>query len=128
MKSLLKIEGFTLIEIILTITILGIVIIPIMTLFVLSAKINRESSNEYKTLLEAQKYMEEIKSFESIDCSKYFYNATNGIYEGTVIQTNDKYGAIIKIIPQRSFLYFIEVYIIDDGIVVNSLIGSKIIH
>lgn len=128
MKKILKIGGFTLTEVILTLTILGIVIIPIMTLFVLSAKINHESSNEYKTFLEAQKYMEEIKSLETIDCTKYIYNTTNGIYEGTVIQTDNKYGAIIKIIPRRSLLYFIEVYIIDDGVVVNSLIGSKIIH
>ncbi len=129
MKKLLSCcYGFTMVEVILSMAVLGIVIAPLMGIFVLSAKINRESSNEYKSFLEAQKYIEEIKAMESIDCTKFSYNPISGMYEGTVIQTEDKFGATVKVIPQGGFLYSIEVNIIDDGKVVNSLVGSKIFH
>lgn len=128
MKRLLNCHGFTMVEAILSITILGIAIVPLMNMFVLSAKISRESSYEYKSFLEAQKYIEEIKAMESIDCTKYSYNPSSGVYEGAVIQTEDTFGATIKIIPQRGFLYLVEVNIIDEGKVVNSLLGSKIFN
>lgn len=127
MKKLFIINGFTLIEVILTISVLGIVIVPLMSIVVLCAKINKESNNEYKSFLEAQKYMEEIKATKSIDYTKYIYNAQNGSYEATVPETSDKFGATIKVIPQKNLLLLIEVNIIDDGIVVNSINGSKVI-
>lgn len=128
MKKQLNDNGFTMVEVILSITVLGIVIVPLMNMFVLSAKISRESSYEYKSFLEAQKYMEEIKAMELIDCTKYSYNPSSGMYEGTVPQTEDTFGATIKIIPQRGFLYLVEVNVIDEGKVVNSLLGSKIFN
>lgn len=126
MKKLLNFCGFTMIEVILSIALLGIAIAPLTGIFALSAKINRESSHEYKSFLEAQRYIEEIKAMESIDYTKYPYNSISGMYEGTAIQTEDKFGAKVKLIPQEGFLYLIEVNIIDDGKVVNSLLGSKI--
>lgn len=128
MRWLINRRGFTLAEIIVSIAILGITIGPLMGMFVLSAKINSESSREFKSFLEAQKYMEEIKAMESIDASRYSYNSITGAYECTVIQTVDKLGAEVRIIPKGSILYNIEVNIIDDGKVVNSLWGSKIFY
>ncbi len=128
MKKLLNCYGFTMIEVILSITILSIVIVPLMNMFVLSAKITQESSYEYKSFLEAQKYIEEIKAMESIDYAKYSYNLLCDMYECTVIQTEDTLGATVKIIPQGDFLYLIEVNIIDEGKVVNSLLGSKVFN
>lgn len=128
MRRLINRRGFTLVEIIVSIAILGIAITPLMGMFVMSAKINRESSREFKSFLEAQKYMEEIKAMESIDVSRYSYNSTTGAYEGTVIQTEDRLGAEVRIIPDGSILYNIEINIIDEGKVVNSLWGSKIFY
>jgi len=100
----------------------------LMEMFVMSAKINQESNREFKSLLEAQKYMEEIKAMESIDTSRYSYNSITEAYENIVVQTEDKLGAQIRIIPEGSILYNIEIDIIDEGKVVNSLWGSKIFY
>jgi hypothetical protein len=72
--------------------------------------------------------MEEIKAMDSIDVSRYPYNSITGAYEGTVIQTEDKLGAQVMIIPKSGILYNIEINIIDEGKVVNSLRGSRIFY
>lgn len=124
-------EGVTLVEVIITIAVTGAVIVPLMTLFVMCAKINRESDKEYKSMLTAQKYMEEIKAMQSMDeieNENYIYDQGTGSYERTVIQTDDEYGAEITIMPVRSFLYSIEVLVTYRGEVINYLTGSKILH
>jgi len=64
MKNLFNKKGLTLIEIIVTLAVLGIVIAPLMSMFVTSQKINVESRKEYEALQFAQKYMEEIKAMD----------------------------------------------------------------
>ncbi|WMJ76664.1 MULTISPECIES: type IV pilus modification PilV family protein [unclassified Sedimentibacter] len=127
-KCLLKACGFTLAEVIISIAVLGMVIAPIMTLFVMSARLNIESSREYKSFLAAQKYMEEIKAMDEIELSGYIYDSDDGCYKRIVAQSGEDYGAVIIIEPERDFLYSIEVYITYEGEVVNSLIGSKLIY
>ena len=122
MRWLTNRRGFTIVEIIMSIAVIGIIIAPLMGMFVMSSKINQESSKEFKSFLEAQKYMEEIKAMDSID------DSITGAYEGTVIQTEDKLGAQVMIIPKSGILYNIEINIIDEGKVVNSLRGSRIFY
>ncbi|WP_053957101.1 type IV pilus modification PilV family protein [Inediibacterium massiliense] len=55
-------KGFTLIEVILSIAILGIILIPCITLFLSAHKNVKESDDLLKATLLAQKKMEEIKS------------------------------------------------------------------
>lgn len=119
-------KGFTLIEVILTLSILGLAIMPLMSMSVISAKINSESNKEYKSFLEAQSYMEEIKILNDIDTIKYVYN--KGIYERKVIQNDHVFGAEIKIIPESTFYYSIDISIIDNGEVINTLRGSMIVN
>lgn len=127
MKMLINRRGFTMLEVIVSIAVIGILTAPLMSSFVMAAKINRDSSREFKSFLEAQKYMEEIKALKSIDASKYTYDVGTGAYEYTVLQSGENYGAIITITPENSILYNIEINIIDEGKVVNSLFGSRIL-
>lgn len=129
MKNISNKSGLTLVEIIVTIAVLGIVICPLMSMFITSEKINRESDKEYKSIQQAQRYMEEIKSMSEIDTEKYSYNCEIGIYEMIVIQTNNNYGASIKIKPDRgSVLYSIEIIIRDGEEIINNLEGTKIFN
>jgi prepilin-type N-terminal cleavage/methylation domain-containing protein len=81
MKNLFNKKGLTLIEIIVTLAVLGIVIAPLMSMFVTSQKINVESRKEYEALQFAQKYMEEIKAMDpTLDISffsSYDYEDTS---------------------------------------------------
>ena len=121
-------NGFTIVEIIVGIAVIGTLVGPLGGIFVMSARINRESSMEFKSLLEAQKYMEEIKVMESIDVSEYPYNAAIGAYERTTAQTEDSLGVRVLIIPEGDILYSIEINIIDEDNIVNSLFGSSIFY
>lgn len=122
-------KGLTLVEIIISIAVLGIVICPLMSMFLFSMKINNKSDFEYKTLSQAQYYMEEIKAMEYIDTIKYPYDNIKGIYEREIEQDDETFGAIIKITPDSNgFLYKIEIQIMDKGEFVNYLEGTKIIY
>lgn len=73
-------KGFTLIEIIVTIAILSIVIVPLSSMFIQAAKMNSMAAEEYDATLIAQKYFEEIKSIKSdIDAASlnYIFDANN---------------------------------------------------
>jgi prepilin-type N-terminal cleavage/methylation domain-containing protein len=119
-------RGMTLVELIMTIAVLGILIAPVTSMFVFSAKINMSSSNEYKTAMLAQSYMEEIKSMIELDTQKYAYNAATGNHERFVPETENSYGVQIIIEEGEGIVYLIEVSTIHDGEVVKSLEGSKI--
>lgn len=127
-KILRSKDGICLVELIITIAILGAVIVPLMNLFIMSAKINHKSSMEYKSILQAQRYIEEIKALPIIDTSKYIYDSTLNSYIRTVIQTDNEFGAEVKIKPQSNFLFSIEVKIFDDGEEINSLKATKIVQ
>jgi len=121
-------RGMTLIELIMTLAVLGILIVPVMSMFVFSAKINMAASNGYKAGMLAQSYMEEIKGMEELDAKKYVYNTGTGKYEIYVTETESNYGAEIKIEKGKGILYFIDIFIINDGEVVKKLEGSKIFY
>lgn len=125
MNRLFNNRGLTLVEVIMTLTILGIVICPMMNLLILSRKINNAGEVEYKSIQIAQRYMEEIKAMNEIDCNIYSFNSEIGCYEKYVSETDNNFGAEIKIVP-NGIIYYINIDIISDGEIINSLKGSKI--
>jgi len=62
-------KGFTLIEVILTIAILGLIIVPLSSMFITSATMNTKSKTEYDAATIAQKYMEKVKGLNKYDAS-----------------------------------------------------------
>ncbi|MFA9423508.1 MAG: prepilin-type N-terminal cleavage/methylation domain-containing protein [Sedimentibacter sp.] len=118
-------EGFTLVEIIMTIGILGILIVPLMSMFIFSAKINCKSSEEFKAVQMAQMYMEEFKSMHGLNIELYNFNSDSGCYLKNVMETDNAYGAKIKIVP-HGIIYYISIDIINGGEIISSLAGSKI--
>ncbi len=60
-------KGFTLIELVITIGIVAIIMIPIFTLFLNSIKTNAMGEDKIQATMAAQKYMEEVKSYSNID-------------------------------------------------------------
>jgi prepilin-type N-terminal cleavage/methylation domain-containing protein len=121
-------KGLTLIEVIISLAVIGLVITPLMSMFVFAAQINSESSLELKSVLTAQKYIEEFKASEELDFCNYVFNSDMGAYEKTVVQTADEFGAQIRIQSERSHLYSIEVSIFDGSEVICSINSSKIIN
>lgn len=114
------------VEVIMTIAILGIVISPLISIFILSQKINNTSELEYKTMLFAQNYMEEVQELNEIDSDIYEYiNDTNSferlIYEDDVVTK-------IVLKPCNDIIYDIEIEVSQNGKVLNTLSGSKIIN
>lgn len=69
MKKHYNCKGFTLIEILLSLAILSIIIIPISSFFISSQKISRDSDIKFRSITLAQNYFEQIKSkdFETIE-------------------------------------------------------------
>jgi prepilin-type N-terminal cleavage/methylation domain-containing protein len=66
-KCLKNKKGLTLIEILVSISILSIIIIPIYSLFISSAKMSYLSNNKMNATNIAQRYMEKIKASETLD-------------------------------------------------------------
>lgn len=120
--------GMTLVELVVTIAVLGILIAPVMSMFVFSAKINNTASNEYKASMLAQSYMEEIKAMEEIDTQEYSYNSSTGKYECLVPETESRYGADITIEAGEGIVYTIKISIIQGAQVIKILEGSKIFY
>lgn len=121
-------KGLTLIEVIISFAVIGLAITPLMSLFVVAAQINSESSLKLKSVLTAQKYIEEFKASEELDFGNYVFNSDTSAYEKTVAQTDGEFGAEIRIRSERSHLYIIEVSVLDGNEVVCSLNSSKIIN
>jgi len=55
-------KGLTLIEIIITLAVMGIVVMPLVSMFITSQRINNESQMKYDAVQIAQKHIEDIKS------------------------------------------------------------------
>lgn len=117
-------KGLTLIEVIMTLTVLSIVICPLMNMFVLSIKINSMSDKEYYSIQNAQYYMEEIKSAGKVNLSTYVYNFENNCYEKNIADENNR--AEIKVRCGNYGLYYVDISILKDEKLVNSLAGSII--
>ncbi|HBV68391.1 MAG TPA: hypothetical protein DEF04_09540 [Clostridiales bacterium] len=120
-------DGFTLIEAIIALSILAVAIIPLMSMMTLSAHINNESSREFKSLMEAQRIIEEFKSADvgAINEMDFSYNADTGCYEKHMEQTESEYGSLVRI-TQGVILYRIEVFVLDKGEIINYIEGSRI--
>ncbi len=120
-------EGFTLIEVIIALSILAVAIIPLMSMMTLSARINNESSREFKSLMEAQRLVEEFKSADISEVTEmdYLYNADTGCYEKHVEQTESEFGSVVRI-TQGALLYRIEAFVLDEGEIINYIEGSRI--
>lgn len=128
MNNLLNKHGLTLVEIIVTLAILGIVICPLMTMFVSAQIISNKSNTEYKSFLLAQKYMEEIKAMDEINPESYSYNYDSGYYERKIIQSDNNYKIKIIIVPEVDRLYKIQISIMDYDNIINELESSKIFN
>ena len=120
--------GLTLVEIIMTIAVAGILIVPLMSMFVFSAKINAESSREFKAVQQAQFYMEEIKSMDEFGIDKYAYNSDSGKYERFVDEMGSEFGVEVIISYDGGIIYYISISVIDEGEVISSLEGSVIFY
>lgn len=125
MKIGLNKLGICIVEIIMTIAILGIVITPLMSLFILSQKINYNAKLEYEAMLYAQNCMEEIQQLNSIDSDIYEYNSEANCYDRVIYEENN---VIIKIIigPCKDIVYDIEIAVSQNGKELNKLTGSKV--
>lgn len=100
MKRFFNQKGLTLIEIIVTLAVLGVVITPLMSMFVTSQKVNVESRKEYEALQLAQKYMEEIKAMDTISIGTFIngtYEESEGAFTWNEKSDDDKYDLIIKV-------------------------------
>ena len=127
MNKLFNSRGLTLVEVIITLAILGAVICPLMNLLVLSQKINSIGENEYSVIQTAQYYMEETRAVSEIDTGVFFYNSDEMCYERIIQNVLDDCNARIRIIPGSYGLRYIEVDILMNEEVINSLMGSIII-
>lgn len=127
MKYELNKSGICIVEIIMTVAILGVVIAPLMSLFVASQKINKYSELEYKTILFAQNYMEEMQESKIIDVNKYLYNCETNCFERLINEENDLTTKII-ISPLNDIIYNIEISVYQNGKVINTLMGNKIFN
>ena len=126
MDRLFNNRGLTLVEVIVTLAILGAVICPLMNLLVLSQKINSEGEKEFSVIQTAQYYMEETRAAGEIDTGVFTYNSDEMCYERVILDVLEDYSAEIRIKPGNYGLHYIEVDIIRDGEVINSLIGSMV--
>lgn len=124
MTKLFNNKGLTLVEIIMTLAILGVVICPLMNLLVLSQKITGVGENDYRAIQIAQYYMEETRSMDEIDMGVFFYNGEEMCYERIVADVMDNCCAKIKIIPGSYDLHYIEVTILNGGEIIAGLTGS----
>ena len=129
MKRLFSRDGLTIVEIIMSLAILGIVICPLMSMFIFSQKLNNKSEIEYKSMLQAQKYMEEIQSMDTLDTTNYQFNSENDRYERIINESVNNYSTEIIIKPDsRNMIFDIEIILKHDEQVINKLKGSKIFN
>jgi len=75
-----KQKGFTLVELIITIAILGIIIVPISSMVLTSAKITKDSEDKLNATNIAQEYMEKIKSDDLLVLNNSQLNYEEGKY------------------------------------------------
>jgi len=110
-RRLFNSKGLTLVEIIITLAVLGIVIAPLMSMFVTSQKINTSSEIEYRAIQIAQKYMEDIKGIDTIVYRDYQAATDDGTYtklsgENKYTRLNipneDNYSADVELTPATS--------------------------
>lgn len=87
-------RGVTLIELIISIAILSIVILPIGSAVVTSAKINRTSENRQKATYNAQRILENMKDAQASDIGGLMSNITNPLTLGMIADEHSNSGWI----------------------------------
>lgn len=89
-------DGMTLIEILVTIAIIMVIIIPLSFLIIYSAKNNSKSEIQLNATALSQKYMETVKSWDILDVNytltdnKYIYQYQDNEYKTVVTLTEDE--------------------------------------
>ncbi len=103
-KILINKKGLTLIEIIVTLAVLGVVVTPLMNMFLASHKINNQSDEEYVTLQLAQKYMEDVKSSSRISdiTSRGYEDVGGGNYKTPNPDADKPYEVDVIITPKNA--------------------------
>ncbi|WP_069649465.1 prepilin-type N-terminal cleavage/methylation domain-containing protein [Caloranaerobacter ferrireducens] len=131
-----KEAGLTLIEVLITISILGIIIIPLSSFFITSAKINKESGDKFKATLIAQKFMEDIKLSDSIMEGQTQYNIENynvivnitNITDFSEYESSSFYDTIdydIKIQIDKDNENYISIYDKNDNLLAKDYINVQ---
>ncbi|WP_074350208.1 type II secretion system protein [Proteiniborus sp. DW1] len=115
-RKLRSCSGLSLIELLFTISILGIVMISIAPLMINSNKINRKSESLYNATLLAQGYMESIKAS---DC----------ITVGRTVEIHDNTQVIIDIekVVKYDHFYKVTIEVLQDHELIERFEGYKII-
>lgn len=113
-KRLKNCSGLSLIELLFTISILGIIMISIVPLFISTNKINRKSESLYNATLLAQGYMESIKASDHVEIGQTIDNF-DGIKIKVDIGEADKYNSdfyriIIEIFQNDELMERLEGY------------------
>lgn len=127
MKRFINNQGLTLVEIIITLGLLGALIGPLMNLVVVSQIMNSTGENETRLFQVAQYYMEETRSMDEIDMELFLYNSEKNNYERYISDALDDYSIEIRLIPARYGMHYIEVDVIKDYETVYALKGSIIL-
>jgi len=129
MKRLFSIDGLTIVEIIMSLAILGIVICPLTSMFIFSQKINNKNEIVYKSMQQAQNCMEEIQAMDSLDTTHYQFNSESASYERIIYESVNNYSTEIIIKPDsRNMIFDVEIVLKKDDQVINKLKGSKIFN
>ncbi len=116
------------VEIIMTLGLLGALICPLMNLLVVSQKISSEGENEIRLFQIAQYYMEETRSTDDIDTGLFLYNSEKNCYKRNISGVLNDCGVEIRLIPAGYGMYYIEVDIIKNYEAVYGLNGSIILY
>lgn len=139
MKKIFNNKGLTLVEIIITLSVLGVVISPLMAMFVTSQKINRESEKEYDAIQLAQEYMEDIKAMtvldlNALDLDTRDYIDVDDAFVGEI--NKDGYDLFIRVVGEAAATEYSEKGItyeqnegdisIDSNITVNNSLVKNI--
>ena len=127
MKRFINNQGLTLVEIIITLGLLGALIGPLMNLVVVSQIMNSAGENETRLFQVAQYYMEETRSMDEIDMELFLYNSEKNNYERHISEALEDYSIEIRLIPARYGTHYIEVDAIKDYETVYALKGIIIL-
>lgn len=110
-------NGLTLIELLFTLAMFGVIVIWVTGLLINTAVINRKSEQQYKATLIAQSYMENIKASDSINI-------------GETVETIDSFKVIVsisKVSRYRESIYKINIEVLAEDSILERLEGYKII-
>lgn len=118
LRKLINNKGFSLIELLVSLTILSMIIIASTSLFVYTVKINNLSEKQYKATLIAKNFMELTKASEDFKIGRSVY-----LVDEVKIIVN-----INSISKYKDEMYEIDVEVIVDDNTLEKLKGYKILY